>query len=413
MQVPTPKFSAKTFEIVRRTKRWSVENYHPYPVSVEDGEGVWLIDIEGNRFLDCLSCYSAVNFGYGHPKIMAAHARTARLPVLPRGAFYNSEVSWFYEELAGICPIPNPRVMPLNSGAEAVERGIKFSRRWGYQRKGIKLGKAIPEIISIVNNFHGRTYGPLSLSSDEDYKEFGPFLPGIKKVPFGNINALKAAITPHTVSVILEPVLGEAGAIVPYEGYLREVRELCTASNVLMFVDEVQTGFCRTGDLFAVNYEGIRPDGMFLGKALGGGVLKVSAVVVRAEVADLIKPGDDGSTFGGSPADAVVARAVFRVVSEERMADKAREMGKYILNGLRSINSSHVKEVRGRGLLIGIELNRSSPPARHFGDKLLLLNVAMKDTHKRVLRVAPPLIISKEEADFLLDRVEHVLTKAY
>lgn len=410
MRVPAPKFSEKTFTVVERAKKWSVQNYYPFEVSVEDGEGVWLIDIEGNRFLDCLSCYSAVNFGYRHPKIVAAaHTQIDRLPVLPRGGFYNSEVSWFYKELAGICPVFNPRVMPLNSGAEAVERGIKFSRKWGYRRKGLKLGKAVPEVISVVNNFHGRTYGPLSLSSDEDYKEFGPFLPGIRKVPFGDIDALERAITPNTVSVILEPILGEAGAIVPYQGYLQDVRELCTASKVLMFVDEIQTGFCRTGDLFAVDYEKVRPDGMFLGKALGGGVLKVSAVVVSKEVADLIKAGEDGSTFGGSPVDAVVARAVFRVISEEQMTDKAREMGNYILSGLKNIKSPHIKEVRGRGLLIGIELNRSSPKARYFGEKLLKLNIAMKDTHERVLRVAPPLIISREEADFLLDRVEHVL----
>ena len=405
------KFTSKTSEVVERAKRYSVQNYHPFEVSIEDGEGVWLIDIEGNRFLDCLSCYSAVNFGYRHPKITAAaHAQIDRLPVLPRGGFYSSEASWFYEELAGICPVPKPKVMPLNAGTEAVERGIKFSRRWGYRRKGVRLGEA--EVISVVNNFHGRTYGPLSLSSDPDYADFGPFLPGINnKVPFGNIDALDAAITPRTVAVILEPVQGEAGAIVPYVGYLRDARELCYRNKVLLFVDEIQTGFCRTGRFFGCGYEDIYPDGIFLGKALGGGILPVSAVVVSERVADLIGPGDDGSTFGGIPLAAAVGRAAIRVAIEEQMSEKAGEMGKYILEGLRSINSPHVKEIRGRGLLIGIELREFSPEARHFGEKLLELGVAMKDTHKRVLRVAPPLIISKEEADFLLNRVEDVLKK--
>jgi ornithine--oxo-acid transaminase len=387
-------------------QRYGATNYLPLPVALSRGEGVWLWDDEGRKYLDMLSAYSAVSFGYGHPKLLATlTAQAQRLAVTSR-AFYSDTLGPF---LAKLCEITGmDRALPMSTGAEAVETAIKCARKWGYQVKKIPEGRA--EIIVCAGNFHGRTSTIVGFSSEAQYREgFGPFSGGFIPVPFGDARALEAAITPNTAAFLVEPVQGEAGIVVPPEGYLAECARICKAKNVLLVVDEVQTGLGRTGKVFAIHHEGVKPDGIILGKALGGGLLPVSAFCAKESVMGVFKPGDHGSTFGGNALGAAVGLKAIEVLLEEKLADRAATMGAYLLKRLKSISSPVITDVRGKGLLVGVELDPKRVTARQFVETLLKHGVLSKDTHGTVARFAPPLVVTREELDWAVDRIRDAL----
>lgn len=389
----------KSPEFIALDDEYGAHNYHPLDVVVHRAVGVWLFDIDGNRYLDCVSAYSAVNQGHGHPKIRAAMVEQAQLVTLTSRAMRNDRMGPFLKKLTQLCGFE--MALPMNSGVEAVETAIKLARRYGYERKGIAADKA--EIIVFSNNFHGRTTAAISASSTQEYRSnFGPFVPGFVQVPYGDYEALRQAINDNTCAILIEPIQGEGGVIVPPEGFLKRAWGLCREHRVLFMADEIQTGLGRTGDMFACNHDGIQPDVLIVGKALGGGFYPVSAVLASREVMSLFKPGEHGSTFGGNPLGCAVAIASLDVIVDENLPARARYAGAKIMQGLRALNSPLVREVRGRGLLIGIEL---TIPARRLSDELLKRGIVAKDTHENVLRIAPPLVIGDEEIQFVLDAV--------
>ncbi|NWG15207.1 MAG: ornithine--oxo-acid transaminase [Chloroflexi bacterium] len=395
-----------TSDFIALEKQYNAHNYKPLDVVLERGEGIWVWDVEGNRYLDFLSAYSAVNQGHAHPRILKALIEQAsRLPLTSR-AFRNNQLPLLAQELCELSGYE--MVLPMNTGAEAVETALKAARKWGYQVKGVPENQA--EIIACAGNFHGRTISIISFSTEEQYRaDFGPYTPGFVTIPYGDAAALEAAITPKTVAFMVEPIQGEGGVIIPQEGYLRQVREICTRHNVLLITDEIQTGLGRTGRLFAADWEGVRADMVTIGKALSGGFYPVSAVLASREILGVFKPGDHGSTFGGNPLAAAVARESLKVLIEEGLIENAVSQGEYLLGRLRRVESEHIKEVRGRGLLIGVELKREAGGARRFCEALQKEGLLCKETHETVIRFAPPLVITREEIDWAMERIEPVL----
>ncbi|MGP0565010.1 MULTISPECIES: ornithine--oxo-acid transaminase [unclassified Nitrospina] len=399
----------KTQDFIQLENRYGARNYNPLDVVLNRGEGIWVWDVEGNRYMDCLAAYSAVNQGHCHPRILEAMVDQARKLTLVSRAFRNDQLGPFYDE---ICSLTRSHsVLPMNSGAEAVESAIKAVRKWGYEVKGVPEGQA--EIIVCTNNFHGRTLTIVGFSSEEQYRQgYAPFTPGFKLIPFGNAEALEKAITPNTVGFLVEPIQGEGGVIIPPDGYLKAARDLCDRNNVMLILDEIQTGLGRTGKLFAEEHEGIEADLTLVGKALSGGFYPISAVLSNREVLGVFKPGDHGSTFGGNPLACAVARAALKVLMEENLIENAAHVGGYAMEKLRTIDSPHIKEVRGRGLMIGIELKPEAGGARRFCEALAQRGVLCKETHENVLRIAPPLIIKKDEIDGAIERIQQVLTES-
>ncbi|NPV55720.1 MAG: ornithine--oxo-acid transaminase [Anaerolineae bacterium] len=395
-----------TSELIALEERYGAHNYHPLDVVISRGEGVWVYDVDGNKYLDCLSAYSALNQGHVHPKILSALTEQAGKATLTSRAFRNDQLPLFYKELSDLTGFEMS--LPMNSGAEAVETAMKLARKWGYVEKHIPRYKA--EIIVAEGNFHGRTISIISYSSEPGYKnDFGPFTPGFIAVPYGDSRAIANAITPNTAAILLEPIQGESGVIMPPPNYLREVSEICKQQDVLLILDEIQTGLGRTGKLFAYQHEGIIPDVVIIGKALSGGFYPVSAVLSSEKILGLFNPGEHGSTFGGNPLGAAVARAALKVIVDENLIENADKMGDYFLDRLSEINSPHIKEVRGRGLLIGVELRPQAGGARRFCEALMQRGVLAKETHENVIRFAPPLIIDKETIDWALSRITPVL----
>ncbi|MBC6957421.1 MAG: ornithine--oxo-acid transaminase [Anaerolineae bacterium] len=398
--------AVNTQDYIDLEAKYGAKNYKPLNVVLERGQGIWVWDVEGRRYLDFLSAYSAVNQGHAHPKILKALTdQAAKLPLTSR-AFRNDQYPLMAKELCELTGYE--KMLPMNSGAEAVETALKAARKWGYKVKGVPEGQA--EIIVCDGNFAGRTISIISFSPEAQYKDgFGPFTPGFKMIPFGDADALAATITPNTVAFIVEPIQGEGGVIVPPEGYLKRVREICTANNVLLITDEVQSGLGRTGKLFAQHYDGVRADIVTIGKALSGGFYPVSAMLADKVVMDVFNPGDHGSTFGGNPLAASVARAALKVLVEENLIENAAVQGEYLMGRLRRIESPHIKEVRGRGLLIGVELHESAGGARRFCEALKEEGLLCKETHDNVIRFAPPLTITKDDIDWAFERIEKVL----
>jgi ornithine--oxo-acid transaminase len=393
-------------EYIELEEQYGAHNYHPLDVIITRGEGVWVYDIDGNRYLDCLSAYSALNQGHVHPKILAALQAQAKSLTLTSRAFRNDQLPLFYKELSALTGYE--MALPMNSGVEAVETAIKLARKWAYQVKGIPRYHA--EIITCTNNFHGRTVSVISFSTEPLYRDdFGPFTPGFIIVPYGDANAIEKAITPHTAAVLLEPIQGEAGVILPPEGFLQEVRAICTKHNVLFIADEIQTGLGRTGKMFACDHESVHPDMIIIGKALSGGFYPVSAVVADQELLGLFKAGEHGSTFGGNPLGMAVARAAMRVIIEENLVENCARMGEYFMEQLVEISSPHVKEVRGKGLLIGVELRPEAGGARRFCEVLADHRILAKETHENVIRFAPPLIIDQPTIDWAIQHIREVL----
>lgn len=383
--------------------QYGVSNYVPLPIVIARAEGVFVEDPEGSRYMDMLSAYSAMNHGHRHPKIIQALIEQAERVTLTSRAFYHDRLGELYQAIARITG--KNRVLPMNTGAEAVETAIKAARRWGHERKGIPEGQA--EIIVCEGNFHGRTVTITSFSSEESYKSgFGPFTPGFRVVPYGDIEALKKAIHEHTAALLIEPIQGEAGIIVPPTGFLRQAAKLCRDHRVLFIADEIQTGLGRTGRMFASDWENVEPDLYILGKALGGGVMPVSAVAADDDILNVFTPGSHGSTFGGNPLGAAVAIAALEVLEEERLADRSLELGGYLMTRLRTLQSSLIKDVRGRGLFIGIELTTA---ARPYCEQLKALGLLVKETHEHTIRLAPPLVITKEELDWAFEQLALVL----
>jgi ornithine--oxo-acid transaminase len=390
-------------DLLAMEDRYGAHNYHPLPIVVERAEGVWVYDAEGRRYMDCLSAYSALNQGHAHPKILAALIEQAQRVTLTSRAFHNDQLPLFCRQLAELTGLDV--VLPMNSGAEAVETAIKAARQWGYESKGIAQDRA--EVIVCSGNFHGRTTTIVGFSSDEDYKRgFGPFTPGFVTVPYGDLEALAAAITPRTCGFLVEPIQCEAGIVIPPPGYLAGAAELCRKNNVLLLADEIQTGLGRTGAWFACQHEGVKPDLYILGKALSGGFYPVSAVVGRADVMNLFHPGSHGSTYGGNPLGCAVARAALRVIEEEKLVDRAARLGKVLLDALKPLEGGRVVDVRGRGLLVGLELTQ---PARHYCEQLMARGVLCKETHEYVIRLAPPLVIGEADLSWMIERVRGVL----
>ena len=384
---------------------YGAHNYHPLDVVIERAQGVWVYDVEGKRYLDCLASYSAVNQGHCHPRILQTLIDQAHKVTLTSRAFRNDQLPLLYKELHDLTGYD--MALPMNSGAEAVETAVKTARKWGYTAKGIPDGHA--EIIVCANNFHGRTVTIVSFSTDEQYRRgFGPFTPGFKIIPYGDARALAAAITPNTCAFLVEPIQGEAGIIIPPEGFLREAAEICRRNRVLLMADEIQSGLGRTGKLFAYMHEGIHPDVLIIGKALAGGFYPVSAVLASGEILGVYQPGDHGSTFGGNPLGCAVARASLRVLIEEHLVERSAELGAYFLERLRALRAPDLREVRGRGLWIGIEMNSL---ARPYCEALKQQGILCKETHDRVIRIAPPLVITREEIDWAFDRIRKVIEK--
>jgi ornithine--oxo-acid transaminase len=390
-------------------EQYGAHNYQPLDVVLSRGQGIWVWDVEGNKYLDCLSSYSAVNQGHCHPKIMQTMIEQAQRLTLTSRAFRNDQLGLFYQEL---CELTHShKVLPMNSGAEAVETVIKAVRKWGYQVKGVPRDQA--DIIVCANNFHGRTITIVGFSSEQQYREgFGPYTPGFTIIPFGDADALEKAITPNTVGFLVEPIQGEGGVIVPPDGFLREAKRICEKHNVVLITDEIQTGLGRTGKLLAEEHDGIESDISLIGKALSGGFYPISAVLSNTEVLGVLKPGEHGSTFGGNPLACAVARTALKVITEEGMIDNAAKMGAYFQSLLRGIKSPYVKEVRGKGLMIGVELHPEAGGARSFCEKLKDKGLLCKETHVHTIRFMPPLIITKEDIDWAMERIEAVLGKA-
>jgi ornithine--oxo-acid transaminase len=386
--------------------RYGAHNYKPLDVVLTRGEGIWVWDVDGNRYMDCLSANSAVNQGHCHPAIMQTMVDQARLLTLTSRAFRNDQLGLLYKE---VCELTHShKMLPMNSGAEAVETVIKAVRKWGYKVKGIPDDQA--EIIVCRNNFHGRTITIVGFSTDPGSREgFGPFTPGFKIVPFGDADAVEKAITPHTVGFLVEPIQGEAGVIIPPEGYLREAKRLCEQHNVVLILDEIQTGLGRTGKLLAEEHEGIEADLTLVGKALSGGFYPVSAVLSNKEVMDVLRPGEHGSTFGGNPLACAIARTALRVLVEEGMIENAANLGRYFIDALRSLKDPKIKEVRGKGLMIGIEFHPEVGGARQYSEKLMAEGMLCKETHDHIIRIAPPLVITRDDIDWALEKIAKVL----
>ncbi|MBT2736068.1 MULTISPECIES: ornithine--oxo-acid transaminase [Bacillaceae] len=396
--------TTKTNQIIEQTDKFGANNYHPLPIVIAKAEGVWVESPEGNRYMDMLSAYSAVNQGHRHPKIIQALKDQADKVTLTSRAFHNDQLGPWYEK---ICQLTNKNMaLPMNTGAEAVETALKAARRWGYDVKGIAENQA--EIIACVGNFHGRTMGAVSLSSDPEYKRgFGPMLPGINLIPYGDLEALKAAITPNTAAFLIEPIQGEAGIILPPEGFLKAASDLCKENKVLFIADEIQVGLARTGKMFACDWEDVNPDMLILGKALGGGVFPISCVVANSDVLGVFNPGSHGSTFGGNPLACAVSLAALDVIEEEKLAERSLELGKYFFEQLQSIDNPKIKTIRGRGLFIGVELTEA---ARPYCEQLKEKGLLCKETHDTVIRFAPPLTITKEEIDWAFEKIKTVLS---
>ena len=394
-------------DYIELEEKFGAHNYHPLDVVIEKAEGVWVYDVEGNKYLDCLAAYSAVNQGHCHPRIVKVLKDQAEKVTLTSRAFRNNQLPFLYKELSELTGYQTS--LPMNSGAEAVETALKAARKWGYKIKGVEKDKA--EIITCKNNFAGRTITIVGFSTEEQYKDgFGPFTPGFKSIPYGDSDALEKAITKNTVAFLVEPIQGEGGVIVPPEGYLKKAYDICKKNNVLFIADEIQSGLGRSGKLFAFEYDGIRPDVVIIGKALSGGCYPVSAVLSDKEVLGVFNPGDHGSTFGGNPLGAAIARESLKVLIEENLIDNSYNLGKYFREKLNKINSDYIKEVRGKGLFIGVELKPEAKGARRFCEALMKKGILCKETHENVIRFAPPLVIKKEEIDWALERIETVLT---
>lgn len=395
-----------TKDFIALEEKYGAHNYHPLDVVVEKAEGVWVYDVEGKKYLDCLAAYSAVNQGHCHPRIVNALKKQAENVTLTSRAFRNNQLPLLYKEL---CELTGYQMMlPMNSGAEAVETALKAARKWAYKIK--KVDENAAEIITCTNNFAGRTISIVSFSTEEQYKDgFGPFTPGFKIVKYGSIEDLEKAINKNTAAFIVEPIQGEGGVIVPPEGYLKKAFEICRKNNVLFITDEIQSGLGRSGKLFAYQYEDIKPDMVIIGKALSGGCYPVSAVLSDKEVLGVFNPGDHGSTFGGNPLGAAVARESIKVLIEENLIENSFNMGKYFIDKLKTIKSKHIKEVRGKGLFIGVELHPDAKGARRFCEKLMQEGILCKETHENVIRFAPPLVIKKEEIDWAFDKIQKVL----
>ncbi|KIL39029.1 ornithine--oxo-acid aminotransferase [Gordoniibacillus kamchatkensis] len=394
---------SKTSSIIEQTEKFGAHNYHPLPIVISQAEGVWVEDPEGNRYMDMLSAYSALNHGHRHPKIIQALKDQADKVTLTSRAFHNDKLGEFYEKLSDLTG--KSMILPMNTGAEAVETALKAVRRWAYRVKQVPADRA--EIIVCEGNFHGRTITVTSFSSSEEYREgFGPFTPGFKIIPYGDLEALKKAITANTAAFLVEPIQGEAGIVIPREGFLFEAYRLCRENNVLFVADEIQTGFGRTGKLFACDWEAVKPDVYIMGKALGGGVFPISAVAADEDILGLFDPGSHGSTFGGNPLGCAVAIAALDVLKEEGLVERSLELGKYFIEQLRQMESPRIHEVRGRGLFIGAQLREKARPCC---EKLKELGILCKETHETTIRFAPPLTIAKEQLDWALERIKQVL----
>lgn len=395
---------ANSQAIIDQTDKYGARNYHPLPIVISEAEGVWVTDPEGNRYMDMLSAYSAVNQGHRHPKIIQALKDQADRVTLTSRAFHNDQLAPWYEK---ICQLTGKDMaLPMNTGAEAVETAIKTARRWAYDVKGVEENRA--EIIACNGNFHGRTMTAVSLSSEEEYKRgFGPMLPGINLIPYGDLDALKEAITPNTAAFLIEPIQGEAGIVFPPEGFLKAAADLCKEQNVLFIADEIQAGLARSGKMFACEWAGVDPDMYILGKALGGGVFPISCVVADESVLGVFNPGSHGSTFGGNPMACAVSIASLDVLIDEKLADRSLELGEYFMGKLKEIKNPLIKEVRGSGLFIGVELHE---PARGYCEKLKDEGLLCKETHDTVIRFAPPLVISQEDLDWAIERIKKVLS---
>jgi ornithine--oxo-acid transaminase len=406
LPVATPESAAATATHIDREKRYGARNYDPLPVVLGQGAGAWLTDVEGKRYLDLMSAYSAVSFGHAHPKIVGALVAQARQLAVTSRAFYNDRLPALLERLARITGLA--RALPSNGGAEAVETALKAARKWGYRVKGIAADRA--EIIVCASNFHGRSIAIVGFSSEPQYRDgFGPFPAGFVSIPFGDAAALAAAITPNTAAFLVEPIQGEGGIIVPPEGYLAECARICRERNVLLICDEIQTGLGRTGYLLACQHDDVMPDGVILGKALGGGLLPVSAFAATREVMQVFTPGDHGSTFGGNPLAAAVAMAALDVLEDENLCERSRAQGAWLMDELRAIASPLIRDVRGRGLYIGVEIDAGMLPARKVVDRLLTRGILTKDTHGTVVRIAPPLNVAREDLAWAVGELRGVL----
>jgi len=400
----TAEQSLNAQELIALEDAYGAHNYHPLDVVIERAEGAWVYDVDGKRYLDCLAAYSAVNQGHCHPRILEALTEQARKVTLTSRAFRNAQLPLLYKELHDLTGME--MTLPMNSGAEAVETALKAARKWGHTLKGIPEGQA--EIIVCAGNFHGRTVTVISFSSDDQYRKgFGPLTPGFRIIPFGDARALREAITPSTCAFLCEPIQGEAGIVIPPAGFLREAAAICRENRVLLMVDEIQSGLGRTGKLFAYMHEDIEPDVLIVGKALGGGFYPVSAVLASKEILGVFRPGDHGSTFGGNPLACAVARTALRVLLEERLVERSAELGAYFLAKLKTLRSPLIKEVRGRGLWMGVELHTE---ARKFCEALKEEGILCKETHSKIIRIAPPLVIQREEIDWAFERFRKVLS---
>ena len=402
------QIGTQTDRHIAMVDEYSAHNYAPLPVVIAHGEGCWVTDVDGHKFLDMLSAYSAVNFGHSNPEILEAFIKQARTLTLTSRAFHNDQFGPFCELITSITGYD--MVLPMNTGAEAVETALKTARRWGYEVKGVEKDKA--EIICCTGNFHGRTTTVISFSDDPCNLPFGPFTPGFKLVQYGDADALEKAITPNTVGFLVEPIQGEGGINIPPDGYLTKCREICTKHNVLMMADEIQTGLARTGKLFAVQHENVRPDVLILGKALGGGVMPVSAVLADKEIMGVFDPGSHGSTFGGNPLACAVAMAALTILTRDKYAERAAELGGPFVERLKTIKSPLIKEVRGRGLMIGIELEPEAGGAKKFCKKLKEVGILCKESHDHVIRIAPPIVIEQKDLDWAFERIKRVLEEA-
>ncbi len=397
----------QSIDYIELANKFGAQNYKPLDVVLTRGAGVWVEDIEGNRYLDCLSAYSALNQGHVHPKILEALQKQASRLTLTSRAFRNDQLPLLYRDIAKLTGYEMSILM--NTGAEAVETAIKLARKWAYKVKGVPQNQA--EIITFHGNFHGRTISIISFSSEDLYREdFGPFTPGFLTLPYGDIDVIADKISPNTVAILVEPIQGEAGVIMPPEGYLAKLRQVCDQNNILLIADEIQTGLGRTGKLFACDHEGVKPDIIILGKALSGGFYPVSAVIADRPLLSLFNPGEHGSTFGGNPLGAAIARAALEVITDENLPTRAAQMGEYFMDHLSEIPTRHIKEVRGKGLLIGVELKPEAGGARRFCEILKEKSILCKETHDNVIRFAPPLIIEKGDLDWAIPRIREALT---
>ena len=396
--------STKTHAIIEQTEKFGAKNYHPLPIVISKAEGVWVEDPEGNKYMDMLSAYSAVNQGHRHPKIIQSLKDQADKITLTSRAFHNDQLGDWYEKVSKLTN--KDMVLPMNTGAEAVETAVKAVRRWAYDVKEVPVNQA--EIIVCEDNFHGRTMTAVSMSSSEEYQRgFGPMVPGIKLIPYGDTEALKAAITPNTAAFIFEPIQGEAGINIPRDGFLKEAYDICKANNVIYVADEIQAGLGRSGKLFACDWEEVEPDMYILGKALGGGVFPISCVAANSDILGVFNPGSHGSTFGGNPLACAVSMAALDVIEEENLVERSFELGNYMQQKLKEINNPIIKEIRGRGLFIGVELTEA---ARPYCERLKEEGLLCKETHETVIRFAPPLVISQEDLDWAIDKVKKVLS---